>query len=133
MSIDHDRSAYVHYIGIDETQLNSEIIVSLKNFNPESPQNTSRNKSDFFSHVFLNVCIKYGGWEVVGNATAPDFRDAVFGVPDITSDIREENYLYIWKPNEIMKKAHGAKLGGNKIEPGQVSSYISISRLLISE
>ena len=105
IDLDNEYVRYFWYVGIDNTQLNSAIIVVFRsNYSKSEPVDLDEiisDEIDFYCHTFVLVGKRLGFWKKVGFRKVTRsfymlFRDTNdYGDPKIqTSD-----QWYIWKPN----------------------------------
>lgn len=138
---------YLQSIAHDKSMLDSTVVrvfqgVVKKSFEPTVQDIVSR-EIQFYAHVFLNACIKFGFWRKVGIAPYPNNIQVVFraswddGDPSVTVS----NRWYVWRVNDtfldvgtLPREYYNAELGcvlspqmiAKRMETGEFGmSYVS--------
>jgi hypothetical protein len=131
---------YFQYIANDLTQLNSQVIRAFKKSHPSHQsvdlETIVREEVEFFAHVFLNVGVKLGYWQKVGNVQEVGALDVLFRDTNDYGDpsIKLSEKWFVWKTNEPFIRV--GKLEGNNrdAEIGVVlSPDIIVSRMKTGE
>jgi hypothetical protein len=96
---------YFHFIGRDETQLNSDVIRIFAKKYPlratPDPEDVVSEPVDFHAHVIVWRGVKEKLWKKVGHVPAPENIGALFrGCKDHGPDTKVSKNWYVWKINQ---------------------------------
>lgn len=126
--LDDAHKKYFQYVGLDRTQLNSEVIRVFKktyliNEQPDL-QDVVSDKIDFYAHAVIKWGIKMKLWEKVGKASIVDEIDVLFrsSLDYGNPQIKVSTNWRIWKINEPFIKVSELKGDYQKAEIGIVVS-----------
>lgn len=125
VELDERGRKYFQLVAIDQTQLNSDVILAFKRSYSStecpSPNDVVRDEWDFHAHVFVRLGLKLGYWSKVGNAdivgeTSVLFRDSVdYGNPEV--GVSDD--WWVWRINEPQRRI-------GKLDRGERDSEIGV-------
>jgi len=85
-----------------------------------SVEDVVSSKIEFYAHVFLNACVKFGPWKKVGTAPYPDKIKVNFRASwdDGDPEVKVSHRWYVWRINEtfidigtLTPEYHDAEIG----------------------
>lgn len=132
VKLKNNLKCYFQFIGLDLTQLNSEVIrvfkKRYKNDEIVSVEEVAKDEVEFYAHVEIRYGLQLGLWERIGtvklenNIVYPSFR----GSDDVGDNIARSERWYIWQMNKEFKYIGELEGENQKIDIGSVMIPLSI-------
>lgn len=129
---------YVQYIADDTSMLDSYVIRAFRGCHPPSAlpslEELASHEVQFFAHVFLKLCVKFGHWKKIGTGPLPDKIDVMFRASwdDGNPDIKVSRRWYVWRANEPLRDVGELKAEYQNAEIGCVLPFDAIAERILT-